>query len=261
MIHYNYDTDESTWVEEGLAELAMWLFGNPDTVSSFNTNPDDSLVTWGSAWADYIQTYLWTLYAFEQYGGQPTVWDVVHQPANGMAGYLAAVTGQGYAVTMEDVYGDWSVANYLDDTTVPDGRYGYTGETLPPFLPFVTHDTVPASGSGSVESWATDYIRVTTLPGAPRLTFNGVDSGLFRVVLIALDPVQPSLVQAVPLDGANDGSLELAAAEGYQEVVVSVASVSGLASSTYSYTVDAPSVLFSDDFESSGTTNWSATVP
>ena len=24
--------------------------------------------TWGSAWADYIQTYLWSLYAYEQLG-------------------------------------------------------------------------------------------------------------------------------------------------------------------------------------------------
>ncbi len=134
MIHYNYDTNEDIWVEEGLSELAMWLFGHPDAISAFNSNPDNSLIVWGAEWADYIQTYLWTLYAYEQYGGQPTIWDLVHLPANGMAGYLAALTGQGYAVTMEDVFGDWSVANYLDDTAVPAGQFGYTGDDLPPFV-------------------------------------------------------------------------------------------------------------------------------
>lgn len=261
MIHYNYDTNESTWVEEGLAELAMWLFGRPDTISSFNTNPDNSLVNWGSAWADYIQTYLWTLYAFEQYGGQPTIWDVVHTPGNGMAGYLTAIAGQGYSVTMENVFGDWSVANYLDDPTVPNGQFGYTGEALPPFLPFVTHSAFPASGSGTVQSWATDYVRLTGPPGAPRITFNGVDNGLFRVVVTALDPVRPTLVRAMSLDGVNDGTLELAEAEGYAEAVVSIASVGPLSSSSYSYACDTPSVLFADDFESGGTATWSGTVP
>ena len=74
LIHYARDTNESTWVDEGLAELAMWLFGHPDTISGFNSNPDNSLLEWGGAWADYIQTYLWTLYCYEQYGGQPFIW-------------------------------------------------------------------------------------------------------------------------------------------------------------------------------------------
>lgn len=261
MIHYNYDTNENSWVEEGLSELAMWLFGRPDTISSFNTNPDNSLINWGSAWADYIQTYLWTLYVFEQYGGQPTIWDVVHTPANGMAGYLTAVSGQGYSVTMEDVFGDWATANYLDDTQVPNGQYGYSGDTLPPFVPFITHSTYPAAGSGSVQSWATDYIRLTGFPIAPTFAFNGVDNGTFRVVMAAIDPTRPTLVRSVSLDGANDGSLELSEAAGYAEVVVAVASVSSLASSSYSYSCDLPSLLFADGFESAGTTHWSATAP
>jgi hypothetical protein len=261
MIHYNYDTDESTWANEGLSELAMWLFGHPDTISSFNGNPDNSLTTWGSAWADYIQTYLWTLYVYEQYGGQPTIWDVVHTPGNGMAGYLTAVTGQGYGVTMENVFGEWSVANYLDDPAVPDGQYGYAGETLPAFVPFRTHSAYPASGAGTVQSWATDYVRLTGLPGAPSLAFNGVDSGSFRVFMVARDPARPTLVRQVSLTSANDGSLELTAAEGYAEVVVSIASVGALASSSYSYAVTIPSFLFANGFETGTTSAWSLTAP
>ena len=58
LIHFNQDANEVTWVDEGLAELAMWLFGHPDYISSFNTNPDNSLLVWNGAWADYIKTYL-----------------------------------------------------------------------------------------------------------------------------------------------------------------------------------------------------------
>jgi len=264
MIHYNYDTNEATWVEEGLSELAMWLFGNPDIISGFNSNPDNSLIVWGSAWADYIQTYLWTLYAYEQYGGQPTIWDLVHLPANGMAGYLTALTGQGYTVTMEDVFGDWTVANYLDDTAVQAGQFGYEGDDLPPFVPFRTHSSYPDGGTGSVQNWATDYIRLTGFVGAPTLTFNGIDSCNFRVSVMALDPSLPTQVEWVALDAARNGQIEFTAAAGYAEVIVSVASVCPLTSASYSYTVGdetSATLPFSDGFESGDTSAWSLTVP
>ena len=71
LIHYNHDVDEASWVDEGLAELAMWLYGNPDNISSFNTNPDRNLTSFTGAWADYIKTYLLSLYFYERYGGRP----------------------------------------------------------------------------------------------------------------------------------------------------------------------------------------------
>jgi len=264
MIHYNYDTNEDSWVEEGLSELAMWLFGNPDVISSFNSNPDNSLIAFIGEWADYIKTYLWTLYAYEQYGGQPTIWDLVHHPANGMAGYLAALTGQGYAVTMEDVFGDWGVANYLDDPAVQAGQFGYNGDDLPPFAAFRTHTSYPDGGTGSVQNWATDYIRLTGFAGAPTLAFDGADARDFRVSMMALDPSLPTVVEWVALDSANNGQLEFSAAAGYAEVIVSVANVYPSTSATYTYTVGdetSAALPFEDGFESGDTSAWSATVP
>ncbi len=262
MIHYNYDSNEDSWVDEGLGELAMWLFGNPDQISQFNTNPDDSLTTWGGNWADYIQTYLWSLYIYEQYGGQPTILNLVLAPGNGMSGYLNTLTGQGYAVTMEDIFGDWAAANYLDDTTSPNGQYGYSGETLPPFHAFVEHASYPASGSGSVQNWATDYIRLTDFDEAPSIDFNGIDTRDFRVNLLAIGPGLSSLVWPLVLDGANDGYYEFTQAHGYSEVIIEVANVHPSASATYSYTVGTLVVtLFTDGFESGDTSAWSATVP
>jgi hypothetical protein len=242
----------------------MWLFGHPDVISSFNSNPDNSLIVWGSEWADYIQTYLWTLYAYEQYGGQPTIWDLVHHPANGMAGYLTALTGQGYSVTMEDVFGNWSVANYLDDTAVQSGQYGYTGDDLPPFAPFRTHSSFPDGGTGSVQNWATDYIRLTGFLGAPTLGFDGADNRSFRVSMMALDPSLPTVVEWVALDSSNNGLVEFSAASGYAEVIVSVANVYPSSSASYGYTVsdETPATLpFEDGFESGDTSAWSVTVP
>lgn len=257
LIHYNHDPNEDSWVDEGLGELAMWLFGHPDTISSFNTNPDNSLTDWGGNWADYIQTYLWTLYAYEQFGGQTTIWNLVHNAANGMSGYLSTLTGQGYSVTMEDIFGEWSVANYLDDLTVPEGQFGYAGDTLPPFSPFRTHNDYPESGSGSAQNWATDYIRLANFDGTPIIDFNGDDARNFRVFVMALDPVLPTLAQTLDLDGTNDGYLAFAEANGYAEVILCVANVTPGSIASYSYDVDAISnLIFADGFESGDTINW-----
>lgn len=89
MIQFNYDTDEEAWVDEGCAELAMWLFGNPDSISTFPSNPDNNLTSWDGNWADYIKTYLWTLYLYEHYGEYIDVNlinTLVSETANGVTG-------------------------------------------------------------------------------------------------------------------------------------------------------------------------------
>ncbi|MBN2170985.1 MAG: T9SS type A sorting domain-containing protein [Candidatus Krumholzibacteriota bacterium] len=238
MIHFARDENEDSWVDEGLSELAMWLYGHPDAISSFNTQPDNSLVAWNGTWSDYIKVYLWTLYLYEQYGGQPMIWALIHNPLNGMAGYLDTLTDMHYTVAMEDVFRDWSVANFLDDTGVPDGQYGYAGDALPPFSPWRTHGSYPAGSSSSVQNWAGEYVRLVDMAGAPSVTFNGADARDFRVSLMALDPVRPTLVRFMELDESNDGSLVFAEALGYEEVILTVANVYPSAAATYSYAVD-----------------------
>jgi hypothetical protein len=131
------------------------------------------------------------------------------------------------------------VANFLDDTSIPNGQYGYTGDTLPPFFPFRTHNSYPASGSGSVLNWATDYIRLTDFTGTLTLDFNGMDSRDFRVAMLAIDPMLPTLVRLVTLDELNDGTYAFTEAEGYEEVVIAIANVYPYSGGSYSYTVDA----------------------
>ncbi|HOX25741.1 MAG TPA: T9SS type A sorting domain-containing protein [Candidatus Krumholzibacteria bacterium] len=246
MIHFARDADETTWVDEGLGEFAMWLYGRPDTISGFNTNPDDSLVLWGSQWADYIQTYLWSLYCYERYGGQPLIWNLIHNPSNGMIGYQQTLDGLGHLVSTQDVYDDWSVANFLDDPTVAGGQYGYQGDDLPPFTAWRTHTTFPASGSSGVQAHATDYVRLVAPPDTPTVTFNGADTRQWRVSLIARDPLQPKLVVEVPLDAAGDGSLSFGAAAGYQEVVISIANVHLTSSGIYTYSVEVGSTAIGE---------------
>ncbi len=188
MIHWKYDEDEVTWVNESLSELAMWLYGNPDNISMFNSNPDNNLTEWDATWADYIQTYLWALYFYEQYGGHESTYALVHEPLNSIAGYEAVLDDFGYSEDFADIFADWTVANFLDDITIEDGRFGYEGDDLPPFNVSGTYSTYPVSDIyKTVNHWAADYYRFQSFDDFETLllSFDGTDSNTYAVWALA----------------------------------------------------------------------------
>jgi hypothetical protein len=243
MIHWKYDEDEDPWVDEGCAELAMFLFGNPDTISMFNVNPDNDLTVWNGDWADYIKTYLWTLYLYEQYGGEDTIYDLVHEPANSVTGVNNTLADNGYSEDMADVFDDWVIANYLDndDPGFFGGKYGYSGEDLPAFHPFAIYDDFPVDESATVNHWASDYVKYESAgkdvddvvlsyaghsssgsknydytaeglhdPYELFLTFDGSDNNLFSVRAMVFENGDPTDVVEMTLNGNQYGELTIA---------------------------------------------------
>ena len=236
LIHENYDSNEVSWVDEGLAELAMWLYGNPDNISAFNSNPDRQLTMFDGVWADYIKTYLWTLYFYERYGGQPAIRALVEEPLNSISGYEAVLDDLGYSESFADVFSDWVVANYLDDTSIYDGRYGYLGDDLPPFNPFVTSSSYPVGPNMTLVSyWAADYARY--LNGTDlTMTFDGSDNNSFAVRALLIDDLNDTEVVDMTLDAAEDGMLNLPqVGDTHEEAVMVYASISSIGTRTYTY--------------------------
>ncbi|MEA3266464.1 MAG: FlgD immunoglobulin-like domain containing protein, partial [Candidatus Fermentibacteria bacterium] len=238
MIHWKYDDDESTWVNEGMSELAMWFYGHPDNISSFNGNPDNNLTVWDGNWADYIKTYLWSLYFFEQYGGHATVYALVHEPLNSMAGFDAVLDDYGYTENTEDIFIDWAVANYLDDTTIADGRYGYIGDELPTFYPAGTYSSYPVDATKAVKHWATDYYRFQDIPFPYlELTFDGADDNQYAIRVLVIHDAAPTQVFALNLEGASQsGSVVMNDLTSTDEVILVVTSVSSTGGPTYNFT-------------------------
>jgi hypothetical protein len=206
MIHWNHDADEALWVDEGMAELAMWFYGAPDVISSFSSNPDNNLTVWDGAWADYIQTYLWSLYFYERYGGQPAVYDVVSEPANSIQGYENVLDAYWFSQNFVDVFADWIVANYLDDTTIEDGRFGYVGADLPVWGLAGTYSAYPVTDVyKTVNHWAADYYRFTGISsyGNILLSFNGDDTTIFKVRGLAIQADGTTIVSPMTIDPAT----------------------------------------------------------
>jgi len=243
LIHYNHDPNEVSWVDEGLAELAMWLYGDPDNISQFNSFPDRSLTLFDRAWADYIKSYLFSLYFYERYGGQSSIYALVQEPANSIAGYENVLDSQSYSEGFADVFGDWIVANYLDDPSIGDGRFGYVGETLPPFSPFATFSSYPVGpNAASVSHWAADYARFQN--GSDLVvSFDGSDNSRFRVRALLLDPVAPTEVVELPLGAGEAGQLGLPqVGSTHDELVMVYANVLDTGALSYQYAAETGAV-------------------
>jgi len=173
-IHYNYDPFEETWVDEGMAGLARYVCGYSHQTShvvAFSQAPTTSLTSWEDELANYGATYLFILYISEKYGGAATIREIVANQEIGIDGINSALYSRGYQVTVNDIFKNWVVANYLNNSSISDGRYGYaasfSGITNAPGNMTVTTtvSSYTASGSGTVNEYAGDYVKCTNLGG------------------------------------------------------------------------------------------------
>ena len=239
MIHWNMDENEDTWVDEGCAEVAMWLYGLPDPITGFPSNPDDNLLVWGQQWTDYIETYLFMMYLHDQYGGADMIRTLVAEPQNSTSGVEQALNDMGYSDLMfQDVFVDWTVANFMDDITYANGIYGYFSIDLPAFT-CVTHNTYPVPESGrTVNSWATDYYKFTNGYSLETL-FDGADDTEYGLPFVMKNGGIYSIIFG-ELGAGNITSNEFPGfGIDYPEVVMVVARTSSGGSSNYRYSADA----------------------
>ena len=186
MIHWAVDRNEDTWVNEGFSELASHLNGYDvgGFDRAFSDAPDTQLTSWpdgpGQASANYGASFLFATYFLERFGEQ-ALRNVVSHPANGRAGFEAGLTQ--YSLTLDDVFSDWVMANYLDDPALADGRYGYRDLTVgSPHLD-ETHADYPVQRSTSVHQYGADYIE---LQGRGDLSI--AFAGSTQVKLVPNDP-------------------------------------------------------------------------
>lgn len=173
-IHYNIDPIEDTWVNEGLSGLARFVCGyghQGSHVNGFAGAPGTSLTYWQDNLANYGATYLFMLYLNEHYGGATTIRNIVANTGRGIAGINSALLLSGYTVAFNDIFKNWVIANYLNNSSIYGGIYGYTnsfaGIIRAPGNIQVTnsHSFYPALDIGSVNQYAANYIKFSNLGG------------------------------------------------------------------------------------------------
>lgn len=165
MIHWYNDSNEDTWVNEGLAMLAEQLngFSVQAYADSFLQAPDTQLTAWAIAGENtiphYGASYLFMAYVLERLGAD-TLKLIIRSDANGVTGFDDALQSISDSRRFDDLFADWLVANYLDDTALVGGRYGYRDLDVSQPKIERQHSAYPVTESASVHQYGSDYIEL-----------------------------------------------------------------------------------------------------
>jgi hypothetical protein len=195
MIHWNIDRNETSWVNEGLSELAVHVnrLGTARNHPLYTDNPDRSLNDWDpdDTGPNYGASSLFMLYFLDRYG-EDLIRDLVAHPANGLesidrvfeaAGTTDPLTGE--IVGADDAVLDWVIANFLDDDGVADGRFSY--HAFPglrrPGQTETLRDCPPEAQERQVNPYGVHYIRLVC-EGQRTLEFDGAE----ETQVLAVDP-------------------------------------------------------------------------
>lgn len=121
MSHWYTDSNEATWLNEGMSVLAAFLNGYPSTdyEQAFAATPDVQLTAFSYTSpltsAHYGAAFFLAAYFLDRYGPEATQ-SLLRHPADGTAGITATLAEAGEATTFDDLFANWVVANYLDST-------------------------------------------------------------------------------------------------------------------------------------------------
>jgi immune inhibitor A len=182
LIQWATDRNETTWINEGLAELACLVNGYVSTnfeitLPAFARQPDVQLNAWsgdiGDAAAQYGAITMFMAYFRDRFGDQAAQ-ALAAEPENGLDGVAATLESINGGPTLNDFFANWVVTNLIDDSGLADGRYSYSSLQLPPIdvTAEYTADDLPVRQQTEVSQYAADYIQFHG-PGTFQVDFTG----------------------------------------------------------------------------------------
>jgi immune inhibitor A len=206
LIHSDRDPDETTWVNEGMAEFAAYAagYGVPDSIQAYEQHPGNSLVEWGDQGelniiADYGGAGLFQIYLKQQYGTE-FIKNLIRDPANGIVGVENTLNETGHKGDFYTLYQDFQTALVIDSLEDPlqprPERYRFEGIDL---------DMNTSVTKERAAAWGNSFNTINTSGKGPIIEFtaDGID-------------FQPTSWKSVPAPAgsgdtvlwANDGNLK-----------------------------------------------------
>lgn len=255
MIHFGHDDDENIWLDEGASMFAEYLIGkDPFSTSTtyrsaFSSHPDVSLTYWdyngNLVLANYGASYAFFLYLAEHYGGSQIIQKIVTHPDNGIESVLQALKNEGYLVQFKEVFRNWTIANFLDDTSFANGSYGYYNISLSMSVEDTYFASTLPRTENSVPYWGTDYLRFTSRMGQPFfLEFQGKLNTKFLVTAILTNNTSTprnTIVIPVEISPDNFGTFSIEDhGVSADEIVLTISSYTSIGRNDYSDDDPAP---------------------
>jgi hypothetical protein len=190
MIRDHQQTNEAYWLNEGFSTFTqLYLYGEANVAHAFLAVPRTQLNNWAEEQyrrvANYGAALLFTTYFYERFG-LDALRELNADPARGLLAVDNVLRRRGGDVPT--LFADWVLANFLQDTTLVDGQYGYdllpTG--MPGIVPLATVTDYPFTYTTTANQYAADYYVLNNLPASHQL-----DIRLDAPGTVALLPVTP----------------------------------------------------------------------
>ncbi len=175
MIHQNLDPNESTWINEGFAELAMLLNGYDPGGADwlYARNPDIQLNFWPrdeveSTLPHYGASFLFMTYLYDRFGEYFSR-NLVSDPLNDFSSIDSVLAemipenDENALINGDDVFQDWTIANLIQDVSLENGEYGY--KSFPEISNFRVDGSIDCTtmieNPFSVRQYGVDYFDIS----------------------------------------------------------------------------------------------------
>ncbi|HEV2581911.1 MAG TPA: hypothetical protein VGT44_13740 [Ktedonobacteraceae bacterium] len=166
MIHWYQHPVDLSWTNEGMSVLAQHIngFSAGGLDQDFVQKPDTQLNDWSddinADLEHYGAGYLFMDYFAEHYGGYGVLKELLQDPTSPPVNFDDVLAKHGYTDRFFDVLEKWYVANYVEDSTIGQGQYGYPTIHLPGVTPQHTIQSYPTSEADTVHQYAAEYYAV-----------------------------------------------------------------------------------------------------
>ena len=222
---------DDVWLNEARSEFASTAIGYDDNyersnlkarIENFQLDPIDSLIEWQNKIYDYSSVNLFSQYLADRFG-KNIFKEMIDNDAVGANSINKALDSLGFAnITFDDVFIDWTIANYLNDKlSLSTDIYSYKNENIdfnnfhiPAINNFTIKNDAAEMVSESIKDWSSEYFNFKIDNNNNKLTqikisFNGQDNGNFSVPYIILFEDETKEINYLNIDNAQDSILHM----------------------------------------------------
>ena len=220
--------NDEVWFNEMRSEYAPTAAGYDSVYSGTNlekriddflANPFNSLTNWQNDRYDYPPVNVFGHYLAEQFG-EDIFSKITTNNSVGIYSLEQALRDKGYNFTFSQVFNNWTIANYLNNSSLSDGRYGYKNPYLRGAINVspINYSIVSTSViniSQSIMDWAPYWYRFINKQDSGAVAkdleveFEGsVNGGNFNVIYLVEYETKPTLIGMLSLQ-SQKGTLKI----------------------------------------------------
>ncbi|WP_233522909.1 M6 family metallopeptidase [Peribacillus saganii] len=195
LIHSDNDSDEETWLNEGMSTFSEYLggYGHDDrSINYYLDHPENSLVNWDDhrtaatgpeTIADYGQVYLFTLYMHDKFGRE-FIRKLALNETNGMNSVTETLGASGQKLDFKEVYNRF-IASLAIDSDKPGNRiYDFDSINLRDLIVdnngtkrgiTVNYETAKQFEKDGIPAWGGDFKQLENGDKIKGIKIDGVD--------------------------------------------------------------------------------------